>query len=99
LATPTDQGPDSQIGGHIRVLWRAAKLLSELASSVADSQLEFCIVPNRALQRFVLLSPTIDLLIGLAALSVSAMTLGMLIPVLGTGVCRPGLVVSTTGLA
>ena len=59
-----------------------AKWVVYAAMAIAQAGLisfVFCVIPHRAPQRSVLLGPDLDLFAGLAALSIAAMTLGLLI--------------------
>ena len=59
----------------------------------------FCLVPNRAPQRWVLFSPETDLFLGLAALSVAAMTLGLLVSAMATKLEHAVAMVTATSIA
>ncbi len=59
----------------------------------------FCAVPQRAPQRSVLLGPELDLFAGLAALSIAAMTLGLLISALSTKLEHAVAIVTATSIA
>lgn len=59
----------------------------------------FCWFPHRAPQRSVLLGPETDLFLGLAALSVSAMTLGMLVSTLFTKLEHAVAMITATSIA
>lgn len=61
--------------------------------------LVFCWVPDRAPQRSVLLGPETDLFLGLAALSVSAMTLGILVSALATKLEHAVALITATSIA
>ncbi|MGH3277502.1 MAG: ATP-binding cassette domain-containing protein [Streptosporangiaceae bacterium] len=59
----------------------------------------FCVVPHRAPQRSVLFGPEVDLFIGLAALSIAAMALGILISALSTKLEHAVALVTATSIA
>ena len=59
----------------------------------------FCAIPQRAPQRSVFFGPEADLFIGLAALSVAAMTLGMLISTLASKLEHAVALVTATSIA
>jgi ABC transport system ATP-binding/permease protein len=59
----------------------------------------FCWFPDRAPQRSVWLGPEIDLFLGLAALSVAAMTLGMLVSTLAAKLEHAVALITATSIA
>lgn len=59
----------------------------------------FDLLPDRAPQRSVLLAPSVDLFLGLAMLSVAAMTLGMLISALSSKLEHAVALVTATSIA
>ncbi|MGO9082367.1 MAG: hypothetical protein ACLQDY_25620 [Streptosporangiaceae bacterium] len=69
------------------------KWLVYAAIAVAQAALitvVFCAVPGRAPQRSVLYGPETDLFLSLAALSVTAMTLGLLVSTMEPSACAAG---------
>jgi ABC transport system ATP-binding/permease protein len=79
-----------------------AKWLVFAALAVAQAGLitvVFCLVPNRAPGRSVMFGPATDLFIGLAALSVAAMTLGILVSALATKLEHAVALITATSIA
>jgi ABC transport system ATP-binding/permease protein len=86
--------------GAILVL--TAKWLVNAVLAVAQAGLitaVFCAVPNRGPQRSLLIGPEADLFLSLAALSVAAMTLGLLVSTLARKLEHAVAIITATSIA
>lgn len=84
------------------VLVLMAKWLVYAVLAVAQAGLitvVFCAVPGRGPQRSVLINPEMDLFLGLAALSVAAMTLGLLVSTLARKLEHAVAIITATSIA
>jgi ABC-type multidrug transport system ATPase subunit len=89
-------------GGVGAVLVLTAKWLVYAVLAIAQAGLitvVFCAVPNRGPQESVLISPETDLFFGLAALSVAAMTLGLLVSTLARKLEHAVAIITATSIA